>query len=280
MVAIDANFGATFDGLTISLILYGVTCGQVIFYFRTYYARNERPLKALVGATWVVDTFHTVLLIHSTWHYLISKISPQALQRANWSIITQIIPTEIIAVAVDCFFVHRIWKLSKRNRTLKAFALLMPTICAYGFSIAYVVKCYRFPAFVDARKDEWLLGLFSSLRTAVDVAIACSMCILLYTKRDLAMPRTRTLLRSLIHFTVATGLLTSLFTTAYIICAFIMPLNMVYIGIYFVHGKVYLNSMLAALNSRAAFKERVPVVVMDSGDTDLEFSSCAATMMS
>jgi len=281
MVAIDANFGATFDGLTISLILYGVTCGQAIFYFRTYYKKDILLLKTLVGATWIVDTFHTILIIHSTWHYLISKISPQALQTANWSIITQIIPTEIIAVVVDCYFIHRIRKLSETYSKLKGAALLIPTICAYGVSLAYVVKCYRFPAFVDAKKDEWLLGLFSSLRTAVDIAIACSMCILLYSKQDHAMPRTRTLLKSLIQFTVATGLLTSLFTTAYIICAFIMPSNMVYIGIYFVHGKVYLNSMLAALNSREAFKERLPVVIlMDSGDTDLEFSSCAATMMS
>ncbi|KLO20459.1 hypothetical protein SCHPADRAFT_897739 [Schizopora paradoxa] len=278
MVAIDANFGATFDGLTISLILYGVTCGQAIFFFRTYYARNELLLKTLVGGTWVVDTFHTVLIIHSTWHYLISKISPQALQTANWSIITQIIPTEIIAVAVDCYFVHRIWRLSNSNKTMKAMALLLPTICAYGVSIAYVVKCYRFPAFVDAKKEEWLLGTFSSLRMAVDIAIACSMCILLYSKRDLAMPRTRLLLKNLIQFTVATGLLTSMFTTAYIISAFTMPSNMIYIGIYFVHGKVYLNSMLAALNSRDRFKNSVPVVVMESGDTDLEFSSCAATM--
>ncbi len=42
---------------------------------------------------------------------------------------------------------------------------------------------------------------------------------------------------------------------------------------------VPLTPISFSLNSRAAFKDRVPVVVMDSGDTDLEFSSCAATMM-
>ncbi|KLO18749.1 hypothetical protein SCHPADRAFT_110731 [Schizopora paradoxa] len=192
MVAIDASFGATFNGLTISLVLYGVTCGQAIFFYRTFYSRKEFLVKILVGGTWLLDTLHTILIIHSTWHYLISRISPRALQNANWSIIAQVIPTEIIAVAVDCYFIHRIWRLNDTKNTLKAMALLLPSICAYGFSIAYVVKCFRFPLFLDSKKEEWLMGLFSSLRMAVDIMIAGSMCMLLYSIRDLAMPQTRT----------------------------------------------------------------------------------------
>ncbi|KLO18747.1 hypothetical protein SCHPADRAFT_936005 [Schizopora paradoxa] len=272
MVAIDANFGALFDGLTVSLILYGVTCGQAVFFFRTYYARNELLLKTLVAVTWVIDTFHTVLIIHSVWHYLISKVSIEYLERGNWSLITQVIPTEIIAVTVDCYFIRRIWRLSERRNNLKAVALLIPTICAFGVSLAYTVKCYRLPLFVDAKKQQWLLGLFSSLRMVVDIAIACSMCMLLYSNWGIAMPRTRTMLKNLIQFTVATGLLTSMVTTAYIISAFAAPTKMVYIGIYFVHGKIYLNSMLAALNNRnrinnSRSKNSILAVVMGSGES-------------
>lgn len=54
---------------------------------------------------------------------------------------------------------------------------------------------------------QWLLGVFSSCRTAVDLAIACWMCYLLITKRT-GFRRTKSVIRTLIHFTVATGCLT------------------------------------------------------------------------
>ncbi|KAH8120607.1 hypothetical protein DFH11DRAFT_78278 [Phellopilus nigrolimitatus] len=92
------------------------------------------------------------------------------------------------------------------------------------------------------------------------------MCYLLYSKRS-EFKRTRSIIRTLIHFTMATGVFTSFMTTAYIISFYTMKTNMVYIGIYFVHGKVYLNSMLAALNSRVSLRE------MANQDTMMSFYS-------
>jgi len=252
MPSLDTTFGASFDGFTVSLILFGVTCGQAIRYYRAYPKDNVR-WKLLVGVTWLLDTLHLFLVSHSTWHYLIARISLEDLETANWSMISQVVPTECIAVAVDCFFIRRIWLMSDRDwRTLP---LLIPTFLAFAVSIAYVVKCFRLPLFVDAAKSTWLLGLFSSCRAAVDLAIAIWMCYLLFTKRT-GFKRTQSVIRTLVHFTVATGCLTSFVTTCYIISFFTMQNNMIYIGIYFVHGKVYLNSMLAALNSRAYLRER------------------------
>ncbi|KAH8120606.1 hypothetical protein DFH11DRAFT_78183 [Phellopilus nigrolimitatus] len=76
----DATYGALVDGIIISLILFGVTCGQVIQYYRTY-PKDSLYLK--------MDTLHSVLLVHACWHYLILRITYEELETANWSLIVR-----------------------------------------------------------------------------------------------------------------------------------------------------------------------------------------------
>jgi len=58
----------------------------------------------------------------------------------------------------------------------------------------------------------------------------------------------------MVHYAVTTGVLTSVFATIYVVVYLSMPLNMIYMAVYFVHGKIYVNSMLAALNSRKSLR--------------------------
>ncbi|KAH7917128.1 hypothetical protein BV22DRAFT_1135670 [Leucogyrophana mollusca] len=62
--------------------------------------------------------------------------------------------------------------------------------------------------------------------------------------------RTDTLIDKLVIYTVNTGLLTSLFTLADLLCAITMQDNLIYIGLYFCLSKLYTNAFQAILNSR------------------------------
>ncbi|KIM75271.1 hypothetical protein PILCRDRAFT_679806 [Piloderma croceum F 1598] len=122
-------------------------------------------------------------------------------------------------------------------------------------SIAYVVKCYKLPEFMSATRMRWLPGSFGGLRAFTDLSIAVIMCYILYSQYQSGLTRrTISLVKMMLQYTLTTGLLTSVFAIVYIIVYLSMTLNMVYISIYFVHGKIYVNSMLAALNSRKSLR--------------------------
>jgi len=251
MGALSSTLGALFNGMVVALALYGVTCGQTVRFYKTF--NDALPLRALVGSTWLLDTIHTVIIIYTTWHYLLGRNLADSMTKANWGIIIQIVPTEVIALIVDSFFIYRMWNLSSKN--WKPLLLLVPALMSFGFSLAYVIKCFRFPMFVDGVKFPWLLGTFSTARTVVDIGVAVGMCILLRGQEH-TFRRTDSLLRTLVYYTLATGLLTSLVTTVHIVTFFTMQTKMVYIGVYYVHSKVYLNSMLVALNARSRWRRK------------------------
>jgi len=102
---------------------------------------------------------------------------------------------------------------------------------------------------------QWLVGLFGSLRALTDIAIAGMMCNFLYYQYRFDLtPRSISLIRVPLSHALTTGLLTSVFATLYVTVYLAMPLNMIYIAVYFIHGKIYVNSMLAALNSRKSLR--------------------------
>jgi len=128
-------------------------------------------------------------------------------------------------------------------------------VASFIISIVYVVKCYKLPEFVSATRMQWLVGLFGGLRAFTDIAIAGAMCNFLYYQyRSNLTHRSILLVRVPLSHALTTGLLTSVFATLYVTVYLAMPLNMVYIAVYFVHGKIYVNSMLAALNSRKCLR--------------------------
>lgn len=253
-VSINVTFGALLDGFILSLMLYGVTCCQAIQYY-SYFPSDKRYIKLLVAFIWLMDTVQQALIAHALWHYLVLlryNLSIEDASRANWSLIAQVIPTEICAVMVECFFVVRIRILDSKNRSL---LLLIPMVTSFSISIVYVIKCYRLPEFTSATKMQWLPSVFGSLRAATDLAIAIMMCSILYSQYQSGLTRrTESLVRTMLQYTLTTGVLTSVLAIVYVVVYLAMPLNMIYIAVYLVHGKIYVNSMLAALNSRKSLR--------------------------
>ncbi|KIM76464.1 hypothetical protein PILCRDRAFT_643933 [Piloderma croceum F 1598] len=243
------------NGFTVSLMLYGVTCCQTIQYYR-FFPADRRSFKLLVAFIWLLDTAQQALLTQAFWYYLIVlryTKDTEAAYQANWSLIGQVAPTEICAMIVECFFISRICILDARRRRI--LLLLIPLTFSFFIFIVYIVKCYKLPDFVSATRMQWLVGMLGSLRAVIDLTIAGAMCHILYSHcpSDLTQ-RFSSLVKILMHYALTTGLFTSVLETLYVVVYLAMPSNMIYIAIYFVHGKIYVNSLLAALNSRKSLR--------------------------
>ncbi|ETW83487.1 hypothetical protein HETIRDRAFT_383555 [Heterobasidion irregulare TC 32-1] len=62
------------------------------------------------------------------------------------------------------------------------------------------------------------------------------------------------IIRTLLAYTLTTGVLASTFAVVVLIVYLVMPLNMVYIGVYEVYGTLFFSAMLTSLNSRKSLR--------------------------
>ncbi|ESK81303.1 hypothetical protein Moror_12130 [Moniliophthora roreri MCA 2997] len=105
------TFGAFLVAVNISSCLYGVTCLQIWYYFRSY---NDRwLLRGIVLAILVLEMAHAILAIHAVYHYLVLNFAnPVGLSKDVWSVVFVIPVTTATNTIVHLFYAARIYLLS------------------------------------------------------------------------------------------------------------------------------------------------------------------------
>jgi len=254
MVDIPKSYGALLLGGLFASLLSGFVVIQVFVYFKLYQT-DPRLLKGVVLIVWLLDTSHTICVWLSLWNYFILNYGDsEAIGNIATSLAMSVLITALLTVFVHMFFARRIFLLSKRN-----FFLTMPIVILAIFRLvsassttAFMVKLRTFPTF---RKDvRWLFTTGLALSTTVDIAITLSLFFLLQTSRTGA-EKSNAVIDSLIRYTFETGLLTCAGTIASMLCWITMPTNLLFMGLHFVIGKLYANSLLVTLNSRENTRE-------------------------
>ncbi|KAG6380655.1 hypothetical protein JVT61DRAFT_5025 [Boletus reticuloceps] len=96
---------------------------------------------------------------------------------------------------------------------------------------------------------SWVFTLGLSLSAFVDIVITTFLCYFLRSNRSL-VPRTNRMIDTLTLWMVQNGSITCLAAIASLICWLVMPQNRIFLGLHFVVGKLYANSLLATLNAR------------------------------
>ncbi|TFK46845.1 hypothetical protein OE88DRAFT_1739177 [Heliocybe sulcata] len=282
------TYGAYLTGVTLSTAMYGITCAQVASYYWAYRDDN-RAFKGLVGFIWMTDSLQQALLLHSVYFFLVicrEKGDLVALLSANWlvssrtnagsvtmlflansknrSMISMIIPGEISISLVECYFIWRTLRFWKTNYIL---FMLIPLVSSTVGAFLYIGKLFRYPSFNEATRAPWEIWLAAGSRVVTDVVVAAVMSYKLYTSRRVTLAH-RHLLTTLTNYTIATGVLSCVFAITYLITYIIMPFSMFYVGVYCVHTKIYVNSMMATLNSRQRLREMRGRVINVSSDSE------------
>jgi len=251
---IRITFGALLVGGMISTFLSGAVSMQAYLYARTY--QNDRTsVKCLVLGTWLLDIFHTTMVATSLWDYLIQGFGSQTLHdKIFWSLGMTVASTAILTFGVHCFFVHRLYKLSKGKLYLAlpiALVALM-RLASACVTTAEMIRLGSFTLFLQQFKWVFTLGL--ALSTIADVLIAGGMCFFLRRNRtgtsDLDL-----IIDSVIYYTIENGILTSIATIASLVFWLGMPHNLVYMALHFGISKLYANSLLASLNARKSLRQ-------------------------
>lgn len=250
---IHTTHGALFLGLVLSTILYGVTLLQSFLYYRQY-PNDPRVTKSLVFLLWVLDTAHLILCIITVYHYLVSNFNnPEALSQSTWSINVQAACNILIGLLVQCFFALRVWAMS-RNKVVTVVIIIFVCI-HFGEGVALIVEAFRF-GISRFQTLVWVGGTGLGCAAATDIISAAALCYYLNKSRT-GLAGSESLISTLILYSITTGMITSVVA---LICVFtfaVMPTNYVWIAFFWIIGKCYVNSLLAALNCRESLREKI-----------------------
>ncbi|KAJ7666077.1 hypothetical protein DFH06DRAFT_1470297 [Mycena polygramma] len=255
MASFDPNttLGAYELGVLVSYVLLGVTMSQVYFYFG-HFTKDLQKLKCLVAFICCCELAHAICIGDALYQMTVSGLyHPERLIRIPRSLATSVLFSGLAGAGVQAFFAARIYRVSKSlyipclSWTL-SFSRLLGSIAVsvYGLRIKTI------PEFEV--QFAWLLNSLWSVASANDVIIAATLVYWLHQQRPRAEGRTVALVDKLIAWTMETGVVTSAAGLICLICFATMKTNYLWIAFFVVNARLYSNSLLASLNSRASLR--------------------------
>ncbi|KAF5328376.1 hypothetical protein D9619_013260 [Psilocybe cf. subviscida] len=265
MSALASTYGALLLGAFFASGLSGIATVQAIVFYKLY-PKDQNFNKLLVLAVWVLDACHSGFVVGAMWDYLITNFGDwKKVDYIPLSIALSVIFTAVLTFFAQCFFALRIYRLSKGNWILTAPVLILSAcrLAAASVSGAEMVSLRSFAGFRHQFRVSgtayafgarvvcmmWLFSVGLALSSAVDIYITLSLFFLLRKSRKQSMSLDE-IIDALILYTFEIGSLTSAATVIAMICWLTLDNNLVFLGIHFVIGKLYANSLLATLNTR------------------------------
>ncbi|EPQ53216.1 hypothetical protein GLOTRDRAFT_95218 [Gloeophyllum trabeum ATCC 11539] len=265
---------SVFVGSIISAMLYGVTCGQACHYLRIY-PKDGARMKGMM-----------CLMGHYMWFLFIRKCDGKSPLDTNMWFLTGVIHMEpsfhtirglsdcqqIVIFMVQCFYIRKIWNCKIRfaytlsldhpvsvtvDAVFKYFEPSLGDIQSQDGRKAKVGAELPIAYVVTSLLGQILLLVALIMNIVIDVGITGSMCQVMLQHKASSLSNSRSVVKGIIQWAVATGLtvtcwihtgnLCSVAAITLMVEALVLAKNdFVPAGLYLIGAKLYANSMLAS----------------------------------
>ncbi|KAK7032166.1 hypothetical protein VNI00_013340 [Paramarasmius palmivorus] len=265
---VESIYGPTIIGILFAMILYGVSITQMYFYLNAfkedkwwmkYLVRGffdvifTRPLICVVRlkllSLFILDTSIVALDFQFLYETLVKHFGfSSTAMKAGWAFGVNRGLTGLVGAIVQCFFAWRVQKLTG-VRTLCALIVAL-SLVGLGGSIALAITLAQVTfADFDAFKTSAIVWLIAT--AVADVAITFCLVWFLRSKKG-GIKQSNQVIDRIIRLTMETGALTTIFAIMDLICYLTMGnVNGAHITFQVILSKLYINSLLASLNSRS-----------------------------
>ncbi|KAI0072382.1 hypothetical protein K474DRAFT_1711633 [Panus rudis PR-1116 ss-1] len=247
----------------VSFMLYGIMVAQSYFYMLNGAKRDSWWLKGMVLAVWILEVFHTALVIHMVYEYLVRDFTDLAdVGFIVWSVGLFVMVEMVIVGLVQGFYLRRIFLLSGRSYLITGvtgFLLLLRI--ALGFATAALTyPLGQWVKFRQATGPLVTLSMGLGLAALVDALIAGILIFQLHRSKT-GFSSTDGVIRSLMAYLVNTGAITGVVSLAIVLSFVCLEENLLFAGLATVTAKLYSNSLLGTLNTREALRSKTGRVV-------------------
>ncbi|KIY50434.1 hypothetical protein FISHEDRAFT_71491 [Fistulina hepatica ATCC 64428] len=125
---LDNTLGATFIGIILSTILFGITLLQSYLYFVDGSSNDPTFLKCFVGTLLAIDSFHVALIVHANYFYTVTHFGNyEELELTVWSLDAQIAVGVVLSTMVQWFYAYRTYQLSFRRDFITPIVIVRTT---------------------------------------------------------------------------------------------------------------------------------------------------------
>ncbi|PBK66740.1 hypothetical protein ARMSODRAFT_342506 [Armillaria solidipes] len=251
---VTTTLGALFTGATIAAICYGITILQTVIYYKIN-PNDPWIFRYSVALLLILDTLHVALGTHALYFYLIESFGNHLalLSKLIWSFLLQLPVNILINSGVQALYAIRIWKFGRKFHMVLPRFIILPVAATFGTGLYVVYDTYTLSSVSDTSKNNrpCIYTVFSTM-SAADFIIAGVMCFYLHKGRSMTtFSSTIKTIVKLTRIAVISGLLTSTCSLLTLISYIVWPDTLIFFTIgTFILPKLYINSLLAMLNSR------------------------------
>ncbi|KAH9035705.1 hypothetical protein EDB84DRAFT_1215950 [Lactarius hengduanensis] len=241
--------------------LYGVLVVQIYVY--SYNFPGDRTLvKLLVYSVFLVETVQTALTGADLYYWFVSGFGKMDHLAAPYESPFDVpIIGAIIALIVQCFFVYRIWVLSRRSPWFLCLLICLFSIVAAGAGLYGGIYTHVRKKFASGRMLKVLALTWVSGNASADILIAGSLLFYLVRRRREGGHFSDHALSNLVRLTIETNVLTSTVGIVALLIIAIFPDKPWFTCPTAVFGKLYSNTLLVSLNNRITIREGRGAVV-------------------
>ncbi|KAI6158203.1 hypothetical protein BKA82DRAFT_2176431 [Pisolithus tinctorius] len=275
-MGIPDGFGSALIGGLISAMLYGITTLQTYVYYM-HYAEDAPTTKFLVAAIWILDTIHISFICHMLYYYLITNYGvPTSLERIVWSFPVRK-PKLQRCTDLQCF--HHLGVASSEctrglhsSMWLVTAPIILLILVHFGFALETAILMFINQQF-SILTQFYAVAPALAIVALVEVLITVSLCVLFYDGGSRSgFPRSKRLFHTLTIYAINRCCLTLLVTVAEL-AVNLDQLNNWTIGLDFIIGKLYANSLLASLNSREHLRSKDEGTLPDLPISTINFAN-------
>ncbi|KAK0203241.1 hypothetical protein DFS33DRAFT_971340 [Desarmillaria ectypa] len=253
ILSLGATLGAVYIGATIAAVFYGITILQTVIYYKQNH-NDPWLFRYAVAFLWILDTLQVALSTHALYFYLIKSFGKYlALLRTIWSFPLQFLANMLIVCGVQALYAVRIWKLGRHFHMILPWFIFLTVAATFGTGLYVIYDTYTLETFFTLEIltiKTSIYAVFSTMAGA-DFVIAGAMCFYLYKGRSMtSFSSTIKMIKGLMRLVVISGILTSACSLLTLVAYIAWPDTFAFVAIDLVLPKLYINSLLAMLNSR------------------------------
>ncbi|KAJ6561090.1 hypothetical protein DFH09DRAFT_1160425 [Mycena vulgaris] len=251
----QAEFSEAYGGsllcCMVSLPIYGISLLQAYMYYLNY-PRDSKWIKTMVALLMIFESAHTWMTCHTVYHYsILSYSNPLSLIAGEWSVYTAYALGIPICFLIQIYFSRMVYLLTKPKWKLLVvitFGLLVAGQIGLGiYTCIELFRLWDLPKLQELVYPA-LVPLYS-VRVISDTITAVSLCLVLYEATTQSVFKGK-LFKTMIVYAMNRFILTTVAVTIQTCILIAKPTSIWAMVIEFITVHLYVNSLLATLNSR------------------------------
>ncbi|KAJ6521396.1 hypothetical protein DFH09DRAFT_1192901 [Mycena vulgaris] len=257
----DTVVGVLLLGLFFNTYLYGICTYQFLVYVQAKF-KDSWWIRFVVGSLFITDTIHSAVAIYAGWETCVTNYAnPASLAYVGWTIPFTAVATSFTAILTQIFLGHRVYLMTD-SKPLFALIGALSVLgflfgCIAGIKSGIINEVAKF-APLAPYVTSWL-----AFQTSADLLI--TLCLTFTLARSKTGFRiTDSIINRLIRCTIQTGLFASIFALADLFSFLLHRNTNLYAMFAYPIGRIYTNTLLNTLNSRANMKLHDTVVDSDN----------------